>query len=76
MTRQTVDRILKSYPKGRKAPSVWQTVALSRPAYAYAITFYDEYDRQITCFGREKAEAVAREHRGLVVPVLGGWLRG
>jgi len=62
VTRQQVDRILRDYPTGRRQPSAWQTVKLSQPAYGWAITFYDEWDRQVTCFGREKAEAVARDH--------------
>jgi TnpA family transposase len=63
MTRQTVDRILKAYPLGRRQPSAWQTVKLSRPNYGWAITFYDEYDRQVTCFGRARAEATLHDHQ-------------
>jgi hypothetical protein len=73
VTGQQVARILKSYPKGRKAPSAWQTVAITiRPASpraktphtaGWAITFYDVWDRQQTCFNVADAEAVAWEHR-------------
>jgi hypothetical protein len=38
-------------------------VATSRPCTAWAITFYDVWDRQVTCFGIERAEVVAMEHR-------------
>jgi len=63
VTRQQVDRILKTYPKGRRQPSCWQTVATSRPCTAWAITFYDIWDRQVTCFGIERATEVSWEHR-------------